>query len=67
MWHANSRFWFGDLREGDHLKYFGVDGRIILKRIFRKWDGDGGMHWIDLKDSSKWQAVANKVMNIRVR
>jgi len=24
----------------------GVDGRIILKRIFGKWDG--GMGWIDL-------------------
>jgi hypothetical protein len=25
----------------------GVDGRIILKRIFRKWDV-GGMNWIEL-------------------
>jgi hypothetical protein len=28
----------GDL-EGDHLKDPGVDGMIILKRIFKKWDG----------------------------
>jgi hypothetical protein len=26
--------WWGDLREGDHVKYPGVDGRIILKWIF---------------------------------
>jgi hypothetical protein len=29
-----------------HLEDPGEDGRIILRRIFRKWDG--GMDWIDL-------------------
>jgi hypothetical protein len=28
-----------NLREGYHLEDAVVDGRIILRRIFRKWDG----------------------------
>jgi hypothetical protein len=28
----------GNLRERDHRGNPGVDGRIILRRIFRKWD-----------------------------
>jgi len=29
-------FWWGNLRERDHLGDPGVDGRIILRWIFRK-------------------------------
>jgi len=32
-------FWRGDLRKRDHLNDIGIDGRIILKRIFKKWNG----------------------------
>jgi hypothetical protein len=28
--------WWGDLRERGHLENLGVDGRIILKLIFKK-------------------------------
>jgi hypothetical protein len=32
-------FWWENLRERDHLEDPGVGGRIILKRIFMKWNG----------------------------
>jgi len=35
---GEERFWWGNLREIDHLEELGVDGRIILRWIFRKWD-----------------------------
>jgi len=33
-----TEFWWGNLREKDHLEDSGVDGRIILRWIFRKCD-----------------------------
>ena len=30
--------WWGNRREGDHWRDLGVDGWIILGRIFRRWD-----------------------------
>jgi hypothetical protein len=32
-------FWWENVRDGDHLKDPDIDGRIILKWIFEKWDG----------------------------
>jgi hypothetical protein len=40
----HSGFWWGNQRERDHLEYPRVGGRIILIRIFKKWDW--GMDWI---------------------
>jgi hypothetical protein len=36
-------FWWGNLREKDQWGDPGVDGRIILRWIFRKWDVGYGL------------------------
>jgi hypothetical protein len=49
----------------NHLGDRGVDGRIILRWIFKKWDG--GMDCIELaQDRDRWWALVNAVMNLRV-
>jgi hypothetical protein len=35
---AYTGFWWGNLRERDHLGDTGVGGRIVIRRNFRKWD-----------------------------
>jgi hypothetical protein len=62
---VHTGFWWRDLREGDHLEDPGVDGRVILKWIFQKWDG--GVDWIDMaQDRDWWRALVKAVMNFRV-
>ena len=59
-------FWWGDLREGDHVE-----------DLRRRWEYDikvdirevvcGGMDWIDLaEDTDRWWAYVNAVINFRV-
>jgi hypothetical protein len=40
MGEAHTGFWWGDLRERDNLADPGIDVRIILNWIFKKWDGE---------------------------
>jgi hypothetical protein len=39
----DTRYWWGGLKERDHLKDPDVDGKIILKWVFEKWDGRHGL------------------------
>jgi len=59
-------FWWGNLKERDHLADPGVDGRIIIRYIFRKWD-------VGVWTGSSWPRIAtgggalvSAVMNLRV-
>ena len=47
-----TRFWWGNLRERDHWGDQDVDGRIILRWIFRKWEGVVGTGWSWLRIGS---------------
>ena len=44
-----TRFWWGNVRERDHWGNQGVDGMLILRWIFRKWEGVVGTGWSLLK------------------
>ena len=51
-------------KEGDQWGDLGVDGRIILGWISRKWDL---WDWIGLaQDRDRWRTLVSAVMNLRV-
>jgi hypothetical protein len=47
---AYTGLWWGNLRERHHLEDLGVDGRIILRCIFRNWDvrAGTGSSWLKI-------------------
>jgi len=61
---VHTGFLWENLRERDHLEDPGIDGRIILRWIFRQWDREY-MDWTDLaQDRDRWRALVNMVMNL---
>ena len=58
-------FWWRNLEERGHLEDPGVDGKIILRWIFTKWNGRARAYW----SGSEWGELAdfcNAVMNFQV-
>jgi len=62
---VHTGLWWENPRERDNLENQGVNGRIILRRIFRKLDG--GMGWVDLaQDRGRFRALVKAVMKFWV-
>jgi hypothetical protein len=62
---VHTRFLWGNLGERDQLEDPEVESMIILKWIFRKWDGC--MDWIDLaQERDRLRALLNAIMKLRV-
>jgi len=56
---VHTKFWWGNLRERDHLENIGIDGRWKLWVV--------GFNWIDLaQDRDRCRALVNAVMNFLV-
>jgi hypothetical protein len=36
-------FWWGNMKKRDHLEELGINGRILLRWIFKKWEGGHGL------------------------
>jgi hypothetical protein len=62
---VDTGFWCGNLRENDPLENPGIDGKIILRWIFRM--GCEGMDWINVfQDRTRWCTLVDTVMNLQV-
>jgi hypothetical protein len=46
------------------MEDLGVDGTIILKWIFKKWDCGAWTAFDLVEDTDRWRALVNAVMNL---
>jgi hypothetical protein len=49
-------FWWGNLKEREHMENQGIGGRIILRGIFRKWDMGAwtGSSWLGIERGGRY-------------
>jgi hypothetical protein len=59
-------FWTEDPRERDHLKESGINRRLILKRIFEKWDREIWTELIWVRRATGGRVLVNAVMNLGI-
>ena len=63
----HTEFWWGNLREGDHLDDPGLDRRTLLSGSSGSVMGGEGMDWIELAQNRyRWRDLVNAVMNVWV-
>jgi hypothetical protein len=62
---VHTGFWWGDLRESDHLEDLDVNGTIGLKLIFKNLDGETGCFNL-AQNRDSLRAFVNTAMNLRV-
>ena len=63
---VHTGFWRGEMRKKEHLEDLSIEGRVILKWIFKNvgWEG---VDFIGLaQDRDRWRDLVNTVMNFRV-
>jgi hypothetical protein len=58
-------FWRENLKKKESLEGLGVDGVIILQKIFKKWDA--GIDRFELaQERDRWRALVNAIMTLQV-
>jgi hypothetical protein len=57
-------FWWGNLRERNHMEDPDIHERVILRWFFRKWDGGDGTDLVQERD--RRQVLVNVVVNLWV-
>jgi hypothetical protein len=65
---GDTGFWWGSLRERDHLENLFADGLLTLKWIFKKYDAVSGcVDWTHLAHvRDRWRAVVYMATNLQV-
>jgi len=49
---VHTQFWWEDVREREGLEGLVVDRRIILKYIFKRWDGEAWTEFVCLREGT---------------